>query len=52
MTSLSDLEIVVGKLVAGLLNILIILGASVGLLSLCALLWEESRLARSPACSR
>ena len=38
MTSLSDLEIVVGKLVAGLLNILIILGASVGLLSLCALL--------------
>ncbi|MGC8644175.1 MAG: ABC transporter permease subunit [Isosphaeraceae bacterium] len=38
MTSLSDLEIVVGKLVAGLLNILIILGASVGLLSICALL--------------
>ncbi|QEH33354.1 ABC-2 family transporter protein [Aquisphaera giovannonii] len=38
MTSLSDLEIVVGKLVAGLLNILIILAASVGLLSLCALL--------------
>jgi hypothetical protein len=38
MTSLSDLEIVLGKLVAGLLNILIILGASVGLLSLCALL--------------
>ncbi len=38
MTSLSDTEIVVGKLVAGLLNILIILGASVGLLSLCALL--------------
>jgi hypothetical protein len=38
MTSLSDLEIVMGKLVAGLLNILIILGASVGLLSLCALL--------------
>jgi ABC-2 family transporter protein len=37
MTSLSDTEIVVGKLVAGLLNILIILGASVGLLSLCAL---------------
>jgi hypothetical protein len=38
MTSLSDLEIVLGKLIAGLLNILIILGASVGLLSLCALL--------------
>jgi ABC-type Na+ efflux pump permease subunit len=38
MTSLSDLEIVVGKLVAGLLHILIILGASVGLLSICALL--------------
>ena len=38
MTSLSDTEIVVGKLVAGLLNILIILGASVGLLSVCALL--------------
>jgi hypothetical protein len=38
MTSLSDFEIVAGKLVAGLLNILIILGASVGLLSLCALL--------------
>jgi ABC-type transport system involved in multi-copper enzyme maturation permease subunit len=38
MTSLSDLEIVLGKLCAGLLNILIILGASVGLLSLCALL--------------
>ena len=34
MTSLSDTEIVVGKLVAGLLNILIILGASVGLLAL------------------
>jgi hypothetical protein len=38
MTSLSDLEIVVGKLIAGLLNILIILGGSVGLLSICALL--------------
>jgi ABC-type transport system involved in multi-copper enzyme maturation permease subunit len=38
MTSLSDVEIVLGKLVAGLLNILIILGASVGLLSICALL--------------
>jgi ABC-type Na+ efflux pump permease subunit len=38
MTGLSDLEIVLGKLVAGLLNILIVLGASVGLLSLCALL--------------
>ena len=51
MTSLSDLEIVLGKLVAGLLNILIILGASVGLLSLCAF-WGASRSARSPACSR
>ena len=38
MTDLSDLEIVLGKLVAGLLNILTILAASVGLLSLCALL--------------
>ena len=37
MTDLSDLEIVLGKLVAGLLNIVTILGASVGLLSLCAL---------------
>ncbi len=37
MTDLSDLEIVLGKLVAGLLHILTILGASVGLLSLCAL---------------
>src|SRR4051812_31882975 len=36
MTDLSDLEIVLGKLVAGLLNILTILGASLGLLSLCA----------------
>src|SRR5262245_23179132 len=36
MTDLSDLEIVLGKLVAGLLNILTILAASVGLLSLCA----------------
>jgi ABC-2 family transporter protein len=35
MTDLSDLEIVLGKLAAGLLNILTILGASVGLLSLC-----------------
>ena len=35
MTDLSDLEIVLGKLVAGLLNILTILAASVGLLSLC-----------------
>jgi len=35
MTDLSDLEIVLGKLVAGLLNILTILGASIGLLSLC-----------------
>jgi hypothetical protein len=36
MTDLSDLEIVLGKLVAGLLNILTILGASIGLVSLCA----------------
>ena len=36
MTDLSDLEIVLGKLVAGLLNIFAILAASVGLLSLCA----------------
>ena len=35
--SLSDLEIVLGKLVAGLLNILMILAASIGLVSLCAL---------------
>jgi ABC-type transport system involved in multi-copper enzyme maturation permease subunit len=35
MTDLSDLEIVLGKLVAGLLNVLTILAASVGLLSLC-----------------
>ncbi len=37
MTDLSDLEIVLGKLVAGLLNILMILAASIGLVSLCAL---------------
>lgn len=37
MTDLSDLEIVLGKLTAGLLNILMILGASVGVLALCAL---------------
>jgi ABC-type Na+ efflux pump permease subunit len=36
MTDLSDLEIVLGKLVAGLLNILTILAASVGFLSICA----------------
>jgi hypothetical protein len=36
MTDLSDLEIVLGKLCAGLLNILTILGASLGLLSVCA----------------
>jgi ABC-type Na+ efflux pump permease subunit len=36
MTDLSDLEIVLGKLVAGLLNILTILGASVGFLAICA----------------
>jgi hypothetical protein len=38
MTDLSDLEIVLGKLVAGLLNVLTILAASVGLLFLCTLL--------------
>jgi ABC-type Na+ efflux pump permease subunit len=37
MTDLSDLEIVLGKLVAGLLNILTILAASLALVSLCAL---------------
>ncbi len=37
MTALSDVEIVVGKLVAGLLHILTMLGAVIGLLSLCAL---------------
>jgi hypothetical protein len=37
MTALSDLEIVLGKLVAGLLHIVTILAAGVGLLSLCAL---------------
>ena len=35
MTDLSDLEIVLGKLVAGLLKIMMILAASVGLVSLC-----------------
>ncbi len=35
MTDLSDLEIVLGKLVAGLLKIMMILAASVGLISLC-----------------
>jgi hypothetical protein len=35
MTDLSDLEIVLGKLVAGLLNILTILAASIGLMSIC-----------------
>ncbi len=38
MTDLSDLEIVAGKLVAGLLNVLTILSASVALLFLCTLL--------------
>lgn len=37
MTALSDTEIVVGKLVAGLLHIVVMLGAGIGLLSLCAL---------------
>lgn len=37
MTALSDTEIVVGKLIAGLLHIVVMLGAGIGLLSLCAL---------------
>ncbi len=37
MTDLSDLEIVLGKLVAGLMSVLTILGASVGLLMICTL---------------
>ncbi len=37
MTDLSDLEIVLGKLVAGLLNLMTILGASVGLMMICTL---------------
>src|SRR5262249_60699333 len=37
MTDLSDLEIVLGKLVAGLLNVMAILLASVGLMMLCTL---------------
>ncbi|WP_165066093.1 ABC transporter permease family protein [Paludisphaera rhizosphaerae] len=37
MTALSDLEIVLGKLTAGLLHIVVMLGAGIGLLSLCAL---------------
>ncbi|WP_165245312.1 ABC transporter permease subunit [Paludisphaera soli] len=37
MTALSDHEIVLGKLVAGLLHIVVMLGAGIGLLSLCAL---------------
>jgi ABC-type Na+ efflux pump permease subunit len=37
MTDLSDLEIVLGKLVAGLLNLLTILAASVGLMMICTL---------------
>ena len=37
MTDLSDLEIVLGKLVAGLMNVLAILAASVGLLMICTL---------------
>src|SRR4029077_9361587 len=36
MTDLSDLEIVLGKLIAGLINILSILAASIGFLSICA----------------
>jgi hypothetical protein len=38
MTDLSDLEIVLGKLAAGLLNVLTILAASIGLMFLCTLL--------------
>jgi ABC-type transport system involved in multi-copper enzyme maturation permease subunit len=38
MTDLSDLEIVLGKLIAGLMNILVMLAAGAGFLSLCALL--------------
>ena len=41
MTDLSDLEIVLGKLVAGLLNMLTILAASVGLLTICTLLRRD-----------
>ncbi|MDR3635329.1 MAG: ABC transporter permease subunit [Isosphaeraceae bacterium] len=37
MTDLSDLEIVLGKLLAGMMNILVALAAIAGLLSLCAL---------------
>ncbi len=37
MTDLSDLEIVVGKLVSGMLNILVALAGIGGMLSLCAL---------------
>jgi ABC-type transport system involved in multi-copper enzyme maturation permease subunit len=37
MTDLSDLEIVLGKLIAGLMNILAALAAGVGMLSLCTL---------------
>ena len=36
MTDLSDLEIVLGKMIAGLINILSILAASIGFLSICA----------------
>jgi ABC-type transport system involved in multi-copper enzyme maturation permease subunit len=37
MTDLSDLEIVLGKLIAGLMNVLVILAASVGLMMICTL---------------
>ena len=37
MTDLSDLEIVLGKLIAGLINILAALAAGAGMLSLCTL---------------
>jgi hypothetical protein len=38
MTDLSDLEVVLGKLLAGLMNILAMLAAGTGLLSVCMLL--------------
>ena len=50
MTDLSDLEIVLGKLVAGLLNILTILAASIGLVSLCGVLRRHFASARSSIC--
>ncbi|MEJ7638617.1 MAG: hypothetical protein WKF75_11740 [Singulisphaera sp.] len=50
MTDLSDLEIVLGKMVASLLNILASLAAGAGLLSLCAALRRHLvRSGRDPA---